>query len=174
MGQVPATEVEEGAATAALPLVAPPPHFVWEYRNGLDAKSRVVMPAPYRAAFAEGGFLTVWQGECLAAMPPAQFETYVAHLTEALAHAHVERPDAVLRELRRSTYDFKLDIQGRLTLVDGLREAVGLGTEIRFLGQGSRVELWPATETDEQVAEREDLRGTISMLQLGFDVRQGS
>jgi MraZ protein len=178
MGQVPTSEVGEvgtAAAVAAPPAAATAPRFTWEYRNGVDAKSRVVMPAPYRPAFADGGFLTVWQGRCLAAMPVAEFDAYVAHLQGALAVSHEVEPDAILRELWRSTIDFRLDIQGRLSLAEPLREAVGLGTEIRFVGFGRRVELWPAEVTAEQEAERDDHWATISLLQSSYDVpRQGS
>jgi MraZ protein len=154
--------------------VAPPADFVSEYTYGLDAKSRVVMPAAFRSGFAAGGYLVEWQGECLAAMPRPEWDAYIDRMKAQLAVAHVERPDAVLREIRRSATDFRLDIQGRLTLTEPLRAAVGIGDEVRFVGQGARVELWPATETADQLAEREDLRSTISMLQLDYDVpRQG-
>lgn len=162
-------------ASAAPAIAAPRARFTWEYRNGVDAKSRVVMPAPYRAAFADGGYLTVWQGRCLAAMPVAEFDAYVTHLEGALAASHEVEPDAILRELWRTTLDFRLDIQGRLSLAEPLREAVGLGNEIRFVGFGRRVELWPAEVTAEQEAERDDHRATISLLQSSYDVpRMGS
>lgn len=162
--------------TTAAPVAAPARHrFTWEYRNGVDAKSRVVMPAPYRPAFADGGYLTVWQDRCLAAMPVAEFDAYVAHLEGALAGSHEVEPEAILRELWRTTLDFRLDIQGRLSLAEPLREAVGLGGEIRFVGFGRRVELWPADVSAEQEAERDDHRATISLLQSSYDVpRQGS
>lgn len=174
MGQVGATDTGVADAFLVAP-VAPPADFVAEYTYGLDAKSRVVMPAAFRSGFAHGGYLAVWQGECLAAMPRAEWDAYIARMKAQLAVAHVERPDAVLREIRRSAADFRLDIQGRMTLTESLRDAVGIGTEVRFVGQGARVELWPAEETDDQRAEREDLRGTIAMLQLDYDVpRLGS
>lgn len=178
MGQVPTNEVVEvGAAGAAAVTTPPAPRarFTWEYRNGVDAKSRVVLPAPYRPAFAEGGYLTVWQDRCLAAMPAAEFDAYVTHLEGALAGSHEVEPEAILRELWRTTLDFRLDIQGRLSLAEPLRQAVGLGSEIRFVGFGRRVELWPAEVTAEQEAERDDHRATISLLQSSYDVpRPGS
>ena len=178
MGQSPTNEVVEVGAAGAVAPAAPPasrPRFTWEYRNGVDAKSRVVLPAPYRPAFAEGGYLTVWQDRCLAAMPAAEFDAYVTHLEGALAGSHEVEPEAILRELWRTTLDFRLDIQGRLSLAEPLRQAVGLGGEIRFVGFGRRVELWPAEVTAEQEAERDDHRATISLLQSSYDVpRPGS
>ena len=178
MGQVPDTAMGEAGVESAAVAAAPAPvrpRFTWEYRNGVDAKSRVVMPAPYRAAFADGGYLTVWQDRCLAAMPAAEFDAYVTHLEGALAGSHEVEPEAILRELWRTTLDFRLDIQGRLSLAEPLREAVGLGGEVRFVGFGRRVELWPAEVTAEQEAERDDHRATISLLQSSYDVpRQGS
>lgn len=178
MGQAPTNEVAEVGADSAVAPASPTasrPRFTWEYRNGVDAKSRVVLPAPYRPAFAEGGYLTVWQDRCLAAMPVAEFDAYVAHLEGALAGSHEVEPEAILRELWRTTLDFRLDIQGRLSLAEPLREAVGLGGEVRFVGFGRRVELWPAEVTAEQEAERDDHRATIALLQSSYDVpRQGS
>ena len=178
MGQVPASAVEEASASSAgAAPVAPPtrPRFTWEYRIGVDAKSRAVLPAPYRSDFAAGGYLTVWQGRCLAAMPVDEFDRYVEHLKGALAVSHEVEPDAILRELWRSTLDFRLDIQGSLSLPETLRGAVGIGSEVRFVGFGSRVELWPAEVTADEEVEREDHRATISLLQSSYDVpRQGS
>lgn len=178
MGQVPANDVAEATAPGALAAPAAPPsrpRFTWEYRNGVDAKSRAVLPAPYRSDFADGGYLTVWQGRCLAAMPVDEFDRYVDHLKGALAVSHEVEPDAILRELWRSTLDFRLDVQGRLSLPESLRGAVGIGSEVRFVGFGNRVELWPVEVTAAEEAEREDHRATISLLQSSYDVpRQGS
>src|SRR5688500_18817527 len=125
MGQVPTHEVDEAGAisAAAAPTAATRPRFTWEYTNGVDTKARVVLPAPYRPAFAHGGYLTVWQDRCLAAMPVAEFDAYVAHLESALAGSHEVEPEAILRELWRTTLDFRLDIQGRLSLAEPLRDA---------------------------------------------------
>lgn len=171
MGQVEQSEVV--APSAPAPAVDAPtaPSFCWEYRNGIDAKGRVVMPASYRQAFASaGGFLTVWQGRCLAAMPAEEFRGYVDHLTRQLAHSHEEAPGEVLRELWRSSVELKLDLQGRLSLPEALRAAAGIANEVRFVGNGRRVELWPADATADEDDERDDHRATIAMLQAGYDV----
>lgn len=166
MGQVEQAEVE---AQAALP-VAPPALLCGEHRNGIDAKGRVVMPAPYRQAFAAGGFLTPWQGRCLAAMPRAEFRAYVDHITRQLALSHEEAPGEVLRELWRSSVELKLDIQGRLSLPEALRAVAGIGDEVVFVGNDRRVELWPADASPVEEEERADRRATIAMLQGEYDV----
>jgi len=165
MGQM--AEVEAAVAAATAPERA---RFCFEYTNGVDAKSRVVMPASFRAPFEGGGLLTVWQGRCLAAMPRPEWDAYVDGMVLALGASHEEHPDEVLRELWRSTMEIKLDIQGRLALDAAVRASVGIGSEVRFVGFGRRVELWPAAVTAEQQADRDDRRATVSLLQGSYDV----
>lgn len=144
--------------------------FCFEYVNTIDAKSRVVLPAAYRPHFEGGGLLTVWQGRCLAAMPRPEWDAYVDRIALALSAGHAEHPDEVLRELWRSTVDVRLDVQGRLALDAKLRAAVGIGTDVRFVGFGRRVELWPTSASAELQAERDDHRATIALLQASYDV----
>jgi len=174
MGQVD-TDAEQGTGALVAPPVAPAPAFCWEYVNGIDAKARVVLPAPYRAGFADGGYLTVWQERCLAAMPTPEFHAYVDHIARQLGTGIEEDPGEVLRELWARSVELKLDVQGRLSLPDALRSHVGIGSEVRFVGFGRRVELWPAVVSAADEDERRDLRATIALLQADYDVpRHGS
>lgn len=164
---------EQDAQTLAVATAEPATErarFCFEYVNTIDAKSRVVLPAAYRPHFEGGGLLTVWQGRCLAAMPRAEWDAYVDRMALALGASHAERPDEVLRELWRSTVDVRLDVQGRLALDANLRAAVGIDTDVRFVGFGRRVELWPTSARAEQQADRDDHRATIALLQASYDV----
>lgn len=160
----------ETATTAASTAPTPPPTFGFEHRNGIDAKSRVVLPSVYRAGFADGGRLTLLDGRCLAAFPPEEFVRWESHLRSALASSAEPDPADVLREMHRNTTDIRLDIQGRMVVPEVLRSMVGIGDEVRFVGCGRRVELWPAEETEERAEERADHRATIAMLSTSFDV----
>jgi len=173
MGQDAETEIEARSATPApvtLPA-EPAPRFCGRYTNTVDAKSRVVLPASFRGPFlAGGGLLTVWQGQCLAAMAPTEFDRYAAHMARQLAAINEPHPDAILRALWGATSEFKLDVQGRLVLAEDLRSEVGIGTEVRFQGFGRRVELWPADASPADEAERADHLATIGMLQSSYDL----
>lgn len=161
----------ESEARPALGALAPGrARFCFEYVNSIDAKSRVVLPAPFRPHFEGGGLLTVWQGRCLAAMPRDEWDAYVDRIVLALAASHEEHPDEVLREVWRSTVEVKLDVQGRLALDATLRNAVEIGSEVRFVGFGRRVELWPAATSAERHRDRDDHRATIALLQSSYDV----
>lgn len=175
MGQALDTDGATDAETAAADVGAPArpahrPTFGFEHRNGIDSKSRVVLPSVYRGDFADGGRLTLLNGRCLAAFPPDEFVRWESHVRTSLASSAEPDPADILRELYRNTTDIKLDIQGRMVVPEVLRAIVGIGDEVRFVGCGSRVELWPADESDERAEERADHRATIAMLSTSFDI----
>lgn len=138
------------------------------YTNGIDSKSRVVMPSAFRAAFAEGGFLTPWRGVCLAAMGPDEFDRYRAHTARHLADRQEPDIDGILRTLWSSTAEVRLDVQGRLVLPEEVRSQVGITDEVRFVGYGTRVELWPAAVTPDELDERADHLATLSAVQGAY------
>ncbi len=149
-------------------LVAPPGgplRLCGRYTNAIDSKSRVVMPAPFRAAFAAGGFLTPWRGACLAAMGPEEFDRYRGHTARHLADRREPDLDGILRTLWSSTVEIRLDVQGRLVLPEEVRSQVGITDEVRFVGHGGRVELWPAAVTPGELDERADHLATLSTVQ---------
>ena len=141
-----------------------------EYTNGLDGKGRVVLPAPHRWAFEDGGRLLPWQGECIAALPEVAYRAHVLDVHRQLLQASaVGEPVEVIRELRRSAFEIRLDIQGRLTLPEEMRRLAGIDDEVRFVGNGSRVELWPAVDSTDRAEARADHRATIALLQRAYD-----
>lgn len=159
---------ETGADTEGDVLVAPGPgplRLCGRYTNGIDSKSRVVMPAPFRSPFAAGGYLTPWRGACLAAMGPEEFDRYRAHTARELAGRQEPDIDGILRTLWSSTVEIRLDVQGRLVLPEEVRSQVGITDEVRFVGHGSRVELWPAAVTPDELDERADHLATLTAVQ---------
>lgn len=138
------------------------------YTNGIDAKSRVVMPAPFRAAFAEGGFLTPWRSACLAAMGPEEFDRYRVHAVREMAERGEPDVDRVLGTLWSSTVEIRLDLQGRLVLPEEVRSQVGITDEVRFVGHGARVELWPAAVSPDELDERADHLATLAVVQGSY------
>lgn len=139
------------------------------FTNGIDAKSRVVMPAAFRAPFSSaGGLLTPWRGSCLAAMAPTDFDAYGAEVARRLVATEGEDADRVLGTLWSSTVSFTLDLQGRLVLPEEVRSQVGITDEVRFQGRGRRVELWPGLITAAELDERADHLDTLAVLQGAY------
>lgn len=150
------------------PAAGGPLRLCGRYTNAIDSKGRVVMPAPFRAAFATGGFLTPWRGACLAAMGPEAFDRYRRHTARSLAEAQEPDIDGILRTLWSSTVDLRLDLQGRLVLPEEVRSQVGITDEVRFVGYGDRVELWPAAVTPDELDERADHLATLATVQVAY------
>lgn len=150
------------------PVPAPPTRLCGRFTNGIDAKSRVVMPAAFRAPFAvDGGMITPWRGTCLAAMAPQEFDRYVARAAASLTAAG-EDVDGHLSTLWSSTVAFTLDLQGRLVLPEEVRSQVGITDEVRFQGRGRRVELWPGAVSAEELDERADHLATLGVVQRSY------
>jgi MraZ protein len=158
--------VESGVVGTALDR----PRFSGEYLNAIDAKSRVLLPAPFRPWFEKGGKLALWKGPCLAAMPLDEWDRYEAGLKRHLVAQREEHPDELLRTMWRFANDLRLDIQGRLVLSPAAREQAGIGDEVRIVGFGRRVELWAAEVSAELEATWADHLATLSVMQAYHDV----
>lgn len=173
MGQVDASDVEVATEVPAAPVRRS--RFAFSHRNGIDAKGRVVLPASYRPAFADGGMATIWRGPALAAMTLGDWDRYVDGIAASLAVSGEPDPGAVLDVLWQHSFEVRLDLQGRISLPDALRIRAGLGDEVLFVGCGDRVELRPVDEGAERVAAVEDHLDTLAMLQSAHGLpRTGS
>ncbi len=169
MGQA-SMETDDGARRGGdLPSVTVPTRLCGRFTNALDAKSRVVMPAAFRAPFAsEGGLLTPWRGLCLAAMAPVEFDAYAAQAAGRLVATEGEDTDRIMGTLWSSTIGFTLDLQGRMVLPEDVRSQVGITDEVRFQGRGRRVELWPGQITPDELDERADHLATLAAVQSAY------
>lgn len=106
----------------------------------LDPKGRLSLPARFRAAFDDGAWVTVGQDRCLYFFPRVEWE----HRSEEVASPPLS--DAAGRAYSRlffgSTEEVHLDGQGRVTIPQRLRDAVGIEKEIVVLGVRDRMEIW--------------------------------
>ncbi len=106
----------------------------------LDPKGRVSLPAKFRAAFVDGAWITVGQDRCLYCFPRAEWE----RRSEEVSSPPLS--DAVARAFSRMFFGLSeeagLDSQGRVTIPQRLRDAVGIGREVVVLGVRDRMEIW--------------------------------
>jgi MraZ protein len=106
----------------------------------LDPKGRVSLPAKFREAFADGVWLTIGQDGCLYVFPRAEWQ----RRSDEVASSPLSDADgrAFSRLFFGSSDEAKLDGQGRVTIPQRLRDAVGIGKEVVVLGVRDRMEIW--------------------------------
>lgn len=140
--------------------------FVGEYEHSLDAKGRVVLPAPFRAHVADRGYVTVLDG-CLGLWSESEFERIAAKAASAVEAGDME-PGA-FRRMMRKVREVRLDATGRITLPRELLDGMGFDSQVVLAGGYTRVEIWPKqvfTETQETEEANESLSNSIGS--LGF------
>ncbi|HVX43809.1 MAG TPA: division/cell wall cluster transcriptional repressor MraZ [Mycobacteriales bacterium] len=127
--------------------------FLGTHHPRLDDKGRLILPAKFREALAEGVVVTKGQERCLFVFPMAEFE----RVTQALSSAPVTQ--RAVRDYSRvffaSASDELPDKQGRITIPAPLREYAGLGKECVVIGANTRVEIWDTGNWETYLNDRE-------------------
>lgn len=119
--------------------------FLGRHLKRIDAKGRVSVPAPFRAALARSSFDGLF---CVRSLTQpavdAGGEALLASIDATLArHAPFSPEHAALATLLLGQGDApSLDTEGRIVLPDWIRSATGIDAEVLFLGLGSRFQLW--------------------------------
>lgn len=121
--------------------------FLGEYQHTLDSKGRLTIPSKYRDQLATGMVLARHpQGECLLAMPNAEWEKVAARVSEL----PMAKPDSALlrRLLFSSAEEVNPDKQGRILVSQRLREIAQIQDDVIIAGLNTYLELWspPAWE----------------------------
>ncbi|HEU5126796.1 MAG TPA: division/cell wall cluster transcriptional repressor MraZ [Glycomyces sp.] len=114
--------------------------FLGTHNPRLDDKGRVILPAKFREALAEGVVITKGQERCLYVFPEDEF----ARLADALQSAPMSSKTARAynRVFFASAHDETPDKQGRVTIPPRLREYAGLDRDLVVIGASNRVEIW--------------------------------
>ncbi|MHB8682394.1 MAG: division/cell wall cluster transcriptional repressor MraZ [Acidimicrobiales bacterium] len=127
--------------------------FFGTYEHTLDAKGRVILPARFRAAFAEGGFLSQNTDGCLALRTPEEFERQMQEKESRESLSRSDRNQA--RLWASNTHEVEIDRQGRMAIPSRLREFAGLHENVFVTGVINRVELWDPSRWEERVGPEE-------------------
>ncbi len=142
--------------------------FTGRYRNGVDAKGRVSVPAPLRAALkgAEGVFL--FPAQHLKSLEGAgqDFMDKRAALLDGFDPLDERR--AALERLYFGDAQFLgFDAGGRITLPEALRTEFEIAEEAVFVGLRDRFELWsPAREAAWAAKSRQIAAGVTRLREL--------
>jgi len=129
----------------------------------LDDKNRVILPAKFREALADGLVMTKGQDRCLVVWTQDGFATYAQQLRAGSQTS--ERVRAYTRVLFASAHDDVPDKQGRITVPQNLRDYAGLTRECVVVGADTRIEMWDSVAWESYLAGTEqsfvDLDGEV-------------
>ncbi|MEO6084728.1 MAG: division/cell wall cluster transcriptional repressor MraZ [Umezawaea sp.] len=114
--------------------------FLGTHLPRLDDKGRLTLPAKFRDALAGGVMVTKGQDHCLFVFPRAEFEQMATKV--ASASFTNESVRAYQRYLFASTDEQRPDGQGRISIVQELRNYAGLTKECAVIGAVNRLEIW--------------------------------
>lgn len=144
--------------------------------NRLDAKGRVSIPASFRAVLTRDGF------EGLYVYPSIEVEAL-----DCGGHALVREIDELLggfspyseertmfsTALIGTSENLKVDSEGRMILTDTLKEFAGITSEVTFVGQGNKFQIWEPgrfrAHLEEARIRVRDLRKELSARDVASD-----
>lgn len=115
-----------------------------EYKNSIDAKSRLIVPAKFRDELGFKCILTKGLDNCLYIYPMTEwikFQEKLATLPVSDAKAR-----AFVRYFYASAVECEIDKQGRMTIPPSLKEYANIEKELVTLGVLSKVEVWSRQE----------------------------
>ncbi|MFN8158032.1 MAG: division/cell wall cluster transcriptional repressor MraZ [Candidatus Nanopelagicales bacterium] len=127
--------------------------FLGTHRPRLDEKNRVILPAKFRDALADGLVMTKGQDRCLVVWTKSAFAAYAAEL-RAGSQTN-EKVRAYTRVLFASAYDDAPDRQGRIVIPAPLRAYAGLTKDCVVVGADTRIEIWDAEAWDAYLSGNE-------------------
>jgi MraZ protein len=123
--------------------------FLGTHQNRLDAKGRVSIPAPFRAALRDGlegdGSVTVFLSlsakfKCIEGWSKRKFETMTARLA-AMDPLTDEYQDTAT-QLFSDTYQVESDKEGRVMLSADMVGYAKLTGPVAFMGMGDMFQIW--------------------------------
>ena len=121
-----------------------------EYRNSLDEKGRLLIPARLRNDIS-GNSLVITRGvdACLWAFMPGQWTDIATRLSETTS-LFQKKARILKRRIIAPAQEIEIDKAGRINIPPSLREYGSLGKEVVLLGLEDYIEIW-----DEELYRRD-------------------
>lgn len=118
--------------------------FVSTYETSLDAKGRVSVPAPFRAALGGGNRIFLWPAIDGSGCLEGGGDELMAVYRQTLARMAPNDPNrrAFMHTIFTRSADLKMDDTGRISIPQALLEAAGIEKKLVFAGGFDRFHIW--------------------------------
>lgn len=127
-----------------------------EFRQKVDGKGRVTLPAKFRKVLSADLTVTVNPfSECVYAFEAAGFNSWVESVMSGAfpeRKANNREQEGFHRALKGRARDVEVDSAGRILLSAEMREACGIEKDVVVVGNGSRFEIWDAQRYADELA----------------------
>jgi MraZ protein len=133
-------------------------HFLGSFTNRIDAKGRVSVPAPFRAALRglapEGTPPLILRAShnnaCIEGWPRAEFDMLEVQMRQMQVFS--EEQDDLSLVLYSDAYIVESDKEGRIVLAQDLMQHAGLSDTVIFMGAGRNFQIWEPGAAASRVA----------------------
>jgi MraZ protein len=124
--------------------------FFSTYEGAIDAKGRVSIPAPFRAALGGNSRVFIWIAPDGSGALEGGGEALMELYAETLAELPLQSPvrEAVVTSVIAGSADLRIDETGRVKLPDEFCEAAGLSGRIKFTGAVESFKIWDPARFD--------------------------
>lgn len=126
-----------------------------EFKNMLDEKGRLSLPARLRADLPSSLVLTQGIDACLWLFAPEEWEV-LSRKIMASTSLFQSRSRLIQRRIIAPAQEVEVDKLGRISIPQSLREWAGLSKECVILGISRYVEIWDAGRYQQYLAENQD------------------
>ncbi len=133
--------------------------FFSTYEGAIDAKGRVSIPAPFRAALGGNTRVFIWVAPDGSGALEGGGEELMQLYAETLAELPLQSPvrEAIVTMIIAGSADLKIDDTGRVKLPDEFCEAAGLSGRIKFTGAIESFKIWDPARLDAHNARQKDV-----------------
>jgi MraZ protein len=127
--------------------------FLGEFQHSLDSKGRIILPAKFRDALADGLVITKGMEKCLFIFSRSEWP----HLEDKVQSLPLTKRDA--RKFSRFFFAGAmkevLDKQGRVLIPENLRKYAELNRDVVIIGVSNRLEVWSKENWEVYLEEAE-------------------
>ena len=140
--------------------------FCGEYKNTIDSKGRIIIPAKFREELGEKFVVTKGLDNCLYGYSLEEWSNFEKKVKE------LPQTDKYVRTFTRFFFsgatECELDKQGRVLIPSNLREYAKLEKNVYTVGVSSRFEIWAKDAWEEYISseniDTDEIASKMAML----------